>query len=182
VAGNPQAPLHIGVDFNVGKMAAIVGMVKNGTGHIIDEIFGDHNTPALCETIKKRYPNRAIQLFVDTAGNSEKTNASHTDIQILRYNFGEQNVLAYKKHLLVVDRIGVVNSKFLAADKKTRFLYVNDVACPLLTKCLEAQGYDKSGKPDKANDLDHLPDALGYYISYLFPPKNKLPTSTVNSH
>ena len=178
---NPSAPIQIGIDFNVGKMAAVVAMVKNQQVHVVEEIFGEHNTMTLCDHIKKKYSGRAIQLFVDSAGNAQKTNASLTDTGLLKYHFGDSNVFAYRKHLLVADRIGVVNSKFLAADGKTRTLFINDKYCPKLTKCLEAQGYDETGKPDKSQDLDHLPDALGYYISHIFPPARRLPTARVIS-
>jgi Terminase large subunit, T4likevirus-type, N-terminal/Terminase RNaseH-like domain len=165
--------LHIGVDFNVGKMAAITAVINGRTdqAHVIDEFFGAQHTRALAAEIKKRYAGRYVQLYVDTSGNSEKTNADQTDIQILRESFGESSVVAYKKHLLVSERVGIVNARFLAADGKTRMLFVNNAACPILTKCLEGQGYDKSGKPDKDGDMDHLPDALGYFVSYKWPLK-----------
>jgi hypothetical protein len=180
VSTKANEPLHIGVDFNVGKMAAIVSLMDGiGKIYVVDEIFGCENTMALAEEIKKRYPRRFIQLYVDTSGYAEKTNASQTDIQILRFHFGQDNVFAYKKHLTIDDRVGSVNARFLAADKTTRMLYVNDITCPRLTKNLEAQGYDKTGKPDKANDVDHLPDSLGYLIGYKFPIKSRVPSITL---
>jgi hypothetical protein len=176
---HPNAPLHIGVDFNVNKMCAETGIIFGGNIHMVDECFGQHNTLALAEELQKRYRGRQIKMYVDSAGQSEKTNASQTDIQILRQFFGEQNVFAYKRHILVADRVGVVNSKLCAADNKTRNLFINDRKAPLLAKSLETQSYDDKGKPDKANDVDHPVDALGYFVSAIFPPRNRLPTSTV---
>jgi Terminase RNaseH-like domain len=169
ISKHPQAPLHIGIDFNVGKMAAIVAVVTGGQMHVVDEFFGSTNTLALIEDIQKRYPRRDITCYVDASGNADKTNANITDIQLLKGAFGADKVKYKTKNPLVADRVGVVNTKLLAADKKTRQLLINDRACPKLSKDLEAQGY-KDGKPDKSNDVDHLPDALGYFVTYLFPP------------
>jgi hypothetical protein len=49
-----------------------------------------------------------------------------------------------------------------------RRLLVNPDRCPSLTEALEQQAYDRNGEPDKANGLDHLNDALGYFIFYKY--------------
>jgi hypothetical protein len=68
----------------------------------------------------------------------------------------------------VVDRVTSVNSMILNAEGQRRLL-VNTKACPELTLCLEQQVYDKNGAPDKSQGKDHLNDALGYLIHFLWP-------------
>jgi len=170
---HPNAPLLFGIDFNVGKMATTVGILIGHEGreqrlHIVDELWGCQNTDELIREIKRKYPNRRCRFFPDASGTAQKTNATYSDIELLRMAFGPENILNHKKNMLVVDRIGSVNAKLCAADG-TRTVLVNDSTCPKTVKCLESQGYDKEGRPDKANDIDHYPDALGYKVSYLWP-------------
>jgi len=170
VEQHPKHVLHIGIDFNVGKMSATTNIIENDITYAIDEFYGAQNTEALINEIKKRYPGRVIYCYPDSSGKSEKSNASITDIQLL-INAGF--VVKYQaKNPLVVDRIGSVNAR-LCNSLGIRRLFVNIQKCPRLVKTLEQQGFNDKGEPDKSGDLDHPADGVGYFIWYCYPIRGK---------
>jgi hypothetical protein len=158
-------PLHIGMDFNVGNMSAVIGVMRQGNPMALDELTGVRDTPAMIDTIKSRYKGHAINIYPDASGGSRKSiNASLSDIVLLR-NAGF-TVLAHASNPPVKDRV-LALSQMIHNQGKRRLL-VNPDRCPSLTEALEQQAYDKNGEPDKANGLDHLNDALGYFIFYKY--------------
>jgi hypothetical protein len=167
-------PLHIGLDFNVGKMAAVVLVLRDGNPHAVDELTGILDTPAMIAAIKARFVGHSILVYPDASGNSRKSNnASESDIALLRAaNF---NVLVSPSNPAVKDRVlavgQMIHDKLEGQDR--RRLRVNVDRCPVLVECLEKQAYDKNGEPDKSGDLDHLPDALGYFVHYRFPVRGR---------
>lgn len=178
---HPQAPLNVGIDFNVGKMATTIAIIINRQTHVVKELYGAQNTEQLIKEIRRVAGyNRLIKCFVDSSGASTQSNfttASRTDVEQLRAAFGVDNVHHYKGHIPVADRIGAVNARFCNANG-ARQLLINDAECPILTRCLETQGF-VNGAPNKSGDLDHLPDALGYEESFLFPPLKHVGKITV---
>lgn len=176
-------PLHIGMDFNVGKMCAIVNVLRDGDPHAVDELTGIIDTPAMISAIKARFEGHAIYVYPDASGGNRKSNnASESDIALLRA--ARFTVLAPAANPPVKDRVlsmnqmissveeGVANplGREMRGDKPVkRRLRVNTDACPMLVETLEKQAYDKNGEPDKSGDLDHAPDAQGYFIHYRYP-------------
>lgn len=165
-------PLYIGCDFNVRKMAATV-YVKRNLGkewHAVAELSGLHDTPALIERIKSEWPNSEINMYPDATGiktSSQKSRASESDIGLLEdagFNLISTCTRRRKANPHVADRINAVNAAFYA-----RILFVNYINCPNVASCLEKQGYDKGGDPDKDSGFDHQNDATGYPIAYEFP-------------
>jgi hypothetical protein len=160
--------LHIGCDFNVDPMTAIVA-VKNHLGlHVIDEIkiYGS-NTEELADEIKSRYPRQSIVVYPDPAGAQRKTSAGgRTDHTILR-NSGFR-VLAPNSHNSVRDGINAVNAKLCSsAGVSTLFI---DPKCKYLIECLEKHVYKEGTSiPDKSSGWDHMNDALRYMVDYLYP-------------
>jgi hypothetical protein len=161
----PNLPLHIGIDFNIGKMHSTVGIVKSHQPFLIDEFTGLRDTQALIAAIKNRYPNRAIYCYPDASGRNEKTNATTSDIQQLE-NAGF-DINAKRSNPEVRNRIASVNA-LICNGKNERRLKVNPDKCPTLVKTLEQQSYI-DGKPDKSNDIDHSGDALGYFTYWNWP-------------
>ena len=53
--------------------------------------------------------------------------------------------------------------------KGVRRYRVNTNKCPTYTDNIEQQVYAKNGEPDKAHGTDHMNDAGGYYIAYVYP-------------
>lgn len=166
-------PLHIGMDFNVGNMTAIVFVLRDGEPHAADELTGILDTPAMIATIKSRYEGHAIHVYPDASGNSRKSNnASESDISLLRA--ARFTVLVAPSNPAVKDRILSVNQMIHSEGK--RRLRVNVDRCPMLVECLEKQAYDKNGEPDKSGGLDHANDAAGYFIFYRFPVRSRIVT------
>lgn len=159
-------PLHIGMDFNVGKMSAVVFVLRDGDPHAVDELTGILDTPAMIAAIKARYEGHAVFVYPDASGNSRKSNnASESDISLLRN--ARFTVLVAPSNPAVKDRILAMNQ--MIHSEGARRLRVNVDRCPAFVEGLEKQAYDKNGEPDKTSGLDHVNDAGGYMIFYKFP-------------
>lgn len=159
----PNEPLHVGQDFNVGKMASAVCVQRGDEWHAVEELSGLQDTPHLVRVLAERYEGHHITVYPDASGGSRKTvNASVSDIQIIRS--AGFSVRAPNKNPPVKDRILAVNTGF----DKLR-LFVNDAKCPELAEALEQLPYDKNGEPDKTTGHDHHPDALGYLVHQRMP-------------
>lgn len=163
----PGEQLHIGMDFNVQNMAAVVHVERNGLPIAVNELIGVYDTPAMIELLKERFPQHKITVYPDASGQNRKTvNASTNDLALLRQaGFG---VVVDAANPSVKDRIVAVNAAFLNAKGERRYK-VNTRRCPEYTRCLEQQAYDKFGQPDKTSGTDHANDAGGYYICKRLP-------------
>lgn len=166
----PSEPLHIGMDFNVGQMSAVVFVLRDGNPHAVDEFTGLLDTPAMIAAVKSRYIGHAIFVYPDSSGGSRKTvNASESDIALLRA--ARFTVLAPSSNPAVKDRVMAMNQ--MIHSDGVRRLMVNADDCPMFVECLEKQAYDKNGEPDKSGGLDHTNDAAGYFIHYKFPVRGR---------
>jgi hypothetical protein len=146
-------PLHIGMDFNVGKMSAVVFVLRDGLPHATDELTGLLDTPAMIAAIKSRYEGHAIFVYPDASGQGRKSNdASVSDLSLLRA--ARFTVLAPSSNPFVKDRVLAVNQ--MIHSEGDRRLRVNVDQCPALIEGLEKQAYDKNGEPDKKSGLDHV--------------------------
>lgn len=163
--------LLIGMDFNVGKMAAVIGVeviIDNRRCLIIiDEVVKKRgteqkikNTEEMIKELKLRYPDSFLICYPDYAGNSETTKCNDTDVSLLKAS-GIRVIT--KVNPFIKDRVNVVNSTFKNALHQTT-VFINKILCHELTIALTSQGYDKFGKPDKTQGHDHILDALGYLI------------------
>jgi hypothetical protein len=176
-------PLHIGMDFNVGKMSAVVFVLRDGEPHAVDELTGILDTPAMIASIKSRFEDHAIFVYPDASGNNRKSNnASESDIALLRA--ARFTVLVNASNPAVKDRVLAMNQMICSevegpalemrgGKPVKRRLRVNVDKCPMLVECLEKQAYDKNGDPDKTSGLDHSNDAAGYFIAYKFPVRGR---------
>ncbi|MDM0041868.1 terminase family protein [Variovorax sp. J22R193] len=163
-------PLHIGMDFNVYKMAAVVHVMRDGLPRALAELVNLRDTPAMIEAIKSRYGNagRSITIYPDASGdNKSSKGASLSDIVMLK-GAGFQVSVGHSNPA-VKDRIASVNGMILNAKGERRYL-VNTDACPITTECIEQQVYDETnGEPDKKSGFDHTNDGLGYFLHRRFP-------------
>lgn len=163
-------PLHIGMDFNVGNMSAVVFVLRDGDPHAVDELTGILDTPAMIAAIKARYQGHAIHVYPDASGNSRKSNnASESDIALLRA--ARFNVLVAPSNPAVKDRVLSMNQ--MIHSDGSRKLRVNQDRCPSFVEALEKQAYDKNGEPDKVSGFDHLNDAAGYFCFYRYPVRGR---------
>lgn len=156
-------PLHIGLDFNVTKMAAVIHVLRNDNPHAVAELTNILDTPAMIAAIQSKYDGHKILIYPDASGNNRKSqNASASDIALLRQ--AGFTVLVNASNPAVKDRVLSLNK--LIGQRKYR---VNPDTCPELVESLEKQSYDKNGDPDKTTGFDHLLDATGYCIAYRYP-------------
>lgn len=160
--------LHIGVDFNVSPICAVIFARAGNILHVIDEIriFGS-NTDELVVEIQSRYGLHGIVCYPDPAGAQRKTSAGgRTDHTILRS--AGFRVIAPHGHNAVRDGINAVNAKLLSSSGVTT-LYI-DPKCKYTIECLEKFTYKEGTSiPDKDSGFDHLADALRYAVDALFP-------------
>lgn len=164
--------LHVGMDFNVMNMAAIITVTRQGRPHAVRELTGVRDTPEMARILKDRYQNgvgrkHAIVIYPDASGqNTSSKSASVSDLSILQqHGF---TIRVEPSNPAVRDRVNAVNALIMNA-KGERRLKVNTHNCPTLTESLEQQAYDKNGEPDKTSGLDHPNDALGYRIVQDWP-------------
>ena len=153
-------PLRIGVDFNIGNMSAVIGVRLGNKLLLIDEISGAHDTDAMAQEIRRRFPDQRVYMYPDASGGNRSTNASRTDIQILEtYGFSNQSP---KANPPVRDRVASVQA--LLENGKGEVRLQVSANCKRTIECLELQSYTEAGDPDKDAGYDHMNDALGYLI------------------
>lgn len=159
--------LHIGMDFNVLKMAAVVYVIRDGNPHAVAELVGLRDTPSMAQAIKERWPNHSKIIYPDASGqNTSSKRASESDLSILRqHGF---NIQVDSTNPAIKDRLNAVNGLILNSQGERR-LKVNTRLCPHLTEGLEQQVYDANGMPDKSAGVDHVNDAAGYPLVKMFP-------------
>ena len=159
-------PLHVGVDFNVNNMSAVIAVRTPDKLIVIDEISGGHDTDAIGQEIKRRYPNRVLYAYPDASGGNRSTNATRTDIEILSsYGFSNQSD---RSNPPVRDRVAAVQAALENGKGKVRVQITQN--CKRLIECLELQSFTDKGEPDKDTGYDHMNDAIGYMIWRLFNP------------
>ena len=166
--------IHVGMDFNVNPMSAVIFAQEGNTVYAIDEItLLSSNTEEIVEEIKLRYPSKKVIVYPDPAGTQRKTSAGGlTDHKILA-NAGFV-VKAPNRHNAVRDGNNAVNAK-LCNVKNERTFFV-DPKCKKTIDALSKHSYkDGSSIPDKDTGFDHMADAIRYYIDYVFPVRRDLP-------
>lgn len=169
--------LHIGMDFNVLKMACVVFVVRHGSPYAIDEMVDVRDTPTMAILLKERYPNHKICIYPDASGhNTSSKNASQSDHDILRQHGFK--VCVNSTNPSIKDRLNAVNRLILDVDGR-RELRINTRQCTELTDALEQQVYDKNGMPDKMSGHDHILDAFGYFLAYRYPIKKPVSRSFI---
>jgi hypothetical protein len=160
--------LHIGLDFNVDPMSAVICIIVNEIIIVVDEIqIYSSNTQEMCEEIKTRYQNKKIVVYPDPSARQRKTSAGgFTDLSILK-NAGF-DVKCKNTAPLIRDRINAVNAKLKNVNGKNSLFIVK--SCKNVIKSIERQIYKEGTHvPDKDSGYDHMNDALGYLIEFNFP-------------
>ncbi len=168
-----DAVIHVGLDFNIDPMSACLCYIKNDIAYFFDEIvIYSSNTDELITELLQRYPNRKIIVYPDPAARQRRTSAGgRTDLTLLQ-NSG-LSVKCRGTHALVRDRINSVNSR-LSNNNGKRYIYI-DPSCKNLINSLMKQTYKEGTNQPEKNGFDHMTDAMGYLIEYLYPITNNLP-------
>lgn len=153
--------LHVGMDFNVMNMTALVCVIRNDAPVVVRELVGVRDTPKMVELLKARFPDHQIVVYPDASGKSRRsTNAQQSDLTLLREAGFALRV--DPSNPPVKDRVMSVNA-VLPITK------VNTDNCPTFTESLEQQAYDKNGEPDKTSGHDHSTESFGYFVHKRWP-------------
>jgi len=155
----PKENLFIGQDFNVGGCCGRVVVIRKGKPMLLDE-YCVNDTESIITHLKNAYSGHRIVITPDASSDSNKTNSSKTDLQLLK-DAGFM-IDAPKANPRIKNRVNTVNNMFYRNE-----LLVNTNKCPKSTEALEQQAYDKNGDPEKfagADTVDDSNDALGYII------------------
>lgn len=165
----PGEALHIGVDFNVLNMHAVVFVVRNGEPMAVQELTKVRDTPAMARLLSERYKGHSVTVYPDASGqNTSSKNAGESDLTILKQH--GLRISVGTRNPAVRDRVNAINAMLLNGEGVRR-LKVNTDACPTLTESLEQQAYAPNGEPDKTSGHDHANDAAGYFIAQRYPIK-----------
>jgi hypothetical protein len=169
----PGETLHVGMDFNVTKMAAVVHVLRGDDPHAVDELVDVFDTPAMIALLKSRFAGHSVLVYPDASGGSRRSvMASESDLSLLRS--AGLRVCVNPANPAVKDRVLAVNA-LIHRDGARRYR-VNPQGCPHLVESLEKQAYDKNGEPDKSAGFDHVLDGMGYFIAYRYPIVRRVAT------
>ena len=163
-APEDEETILVGIDFNVGNTNAALAIRRGRELFFFDEIAGAHDTDALGQELRRRYPDARILGYPDASGANRSTNSSRSDVAILA-DYGISN-MAPKANPPVRDRVAAVQAALENGKGETRLWF--DPRCRKLIECLELQSYTEKGDPDKDSGYDHMPDAAGYLVHRVF--------------
>jgi hypothetical protein len=162
--------IYVGMDFNFDPMSAIIAQVRGNEVYIYDEIMmRGSSTEDMVNEINHRYAYSKVVVFPDPASKQRKTSAGgKTDLSILVNAGYDVKVRTY--HTPIRDRVNSVNTKLKnAANERTLFIHPK---CKNTIDSLQRLTYKEgTNQVDKDSGLDHMADAVGYLIDYLFPIK-----------
>jgi hypothetical protein len=162
--------IYVGMDFNFDPMSAIIAQVKGNEVYIYDEIMmRGSSTEDMVNEINHRYAYSKVVVFPDPASKQRKTSAGgKTDLSILINAGYDVKVRTY--HTPIRDRVNSVNTKLKnAANERTLFIHPK---CKNTIDSLQRLTYKEgTNQVDKDSGLDHMADAVGYLVDYLFPIK-----------
>ena len=160
--------LHIGMDFNIGNMSAVVHVIDEKP-IAVDEMKKVYDTEQMCQLIKEKYPTNRIIIYPDASGKNRNTSTTKTDIEILK--LAGFVVHAKNSNPPVNDRLKNMNRMFCNGKNEIGYM-VNTHKCTEYTEALERMAYDSNGQPDKSSGFDHITDAAGYFIYWEYPLRN----------
>jgi hypothetical protein len=168
----PESVVSVGMDFNVDPMTAVLGHVRNDTFHQFGEVWlNNSNTFEMRDELINRFKNpKRLIIYPDCTGDSERSNATKTDIQILKD--AGFTVRAKSTNPFQRDRINTVNSFIKDRGAVTKYK-INARDCPKTVNDLNKRQCLSDGRLDKDQEkeqqIGHISDGLGYLIYYLFP-------------
>jgi hypothetical protein len=159
-----EETILVGIDFNVGNTNAALAVRRGRELFFFDEIAGAHDTDAIGQELRRRYPHARILGYPDASGANRSTNSSRSDVAILA-SYDISN-MAPKANPPIRDRVAAVQAALENGKGETR-LWVHP-RCRKLVECLELQSYTEKGEPDKDAGYDHMNDAAGYLVHRVF--------------
>jgi len=170
LAYDPGLPLALAIDFNVNPLHAAVIQASGDVVMVVDEIvLASSNTYELCNEVRARYGEIQVVAYPDPTGRARKTagtSEAPSDFAILMSHGFE--VRARPSSPAVKDRVNAVNRRLMDASGRTG-LIVSD-GCRNTIRSFEQTCYKPgSSVVDKAASVEHMTDAIGYFIEYEHP-------------
>lgn len=165
--------LHIGMDFNITNMNAVVYVVEGKNVYAVAELVGLYDTSSMIDEIKDRFGRRRIAIYPDASGKAKSTSGL-SDFDLLKK--AGFVIRSDEKNPFIRDRVNAMNQSFFSNSGEIMH-FVNPDTCPEFTAALEQIGW-KKGVPDKSSGLDHVTEAAGYFIAQRF--KNKWMRATTH--
>tara|TARA_R110000803_G_scaffold24966_4_gene59834 strand:+ start:3137 stop:4375 length:1239 start_codon:yes stop_codon:yes gene_type:complete len=166
---NDRTPLHIGMDFNISPMSAVVAQKDKDDIHVFDEIeIWGSNTYEMVKEIRNRYGNqRQMYVYPDASGASRSTNSQGISDHIILQNNGFK-LVTKNINPPVAEAIASVNSRLCSHTGEIHLTI--DPKCKSLRECLIKHSYKEGTKiPDKTTGYDHMTDALRYLVHGIVP-------------
>ena len=166
---NDRTPLHIGMDFNISPMSAVVAQRDKDDIHVFDEIeIWGSNTYEMVKEIRNRYGNqRQMYVYPDASGASRSTNSQGISDHIILQNNGFK-LVTKNINPPVAEAIASVNSRLCSHTGEIHLTI--DPKCKSLRECLIKHSYKEGTKiPDKTTGYDHMTDALRYLVHGIVP-------------
>ena len=173
---DPSQPILIGMDFNIDPMSAVIMQYSREKRElwVVDEIhMTQSNVAEIADEIERRYwrhiKAKKLAVYPDPAGANRNQGRGESNFDVLKQK-GIKHIIYRRKHPAVTDRVNAVNSMLRSADGSIRIRV--DKRCKELIKSLEQTLY-KSGtaQVDKSAGMEHMADAIGYPVEYLFPAR-----------
>jgi len=182
-----REPLHIGIDFNVGRGCAVIFIQRtlppnhpnNPTNNqqpwpifiAVDEIYNSFDTPDTIRHLNERYPANLFPqriVYPDASGKNRKSvNATISDLTLLTQ--AKFRIKKPNKNPPIKDRVAATNAALYNSKQETR-TYLLKEKTPNLSDALVQQVYDNNGLPKKGeSEFDDMTDAFSYPHSYLYP-------------
>ncbi len=169
---NPLLPIWVGQDFNLTPMSSIILQPQeNGELWAVDEvILKGASTEKTCDELERRYwrwQDKFI-IFPDPNGGTKQHARGETDMDIFRERGFERHKF-HRRTPLVVDRVNSVNRMLMNARGEIKLRV--DEKCKETIQSLEQVLWKKDGSReiDKEANIEHITDALGYPVQYMFP-------------
>ncbi len=178
----PNLPIVFTWDFNVNPMCTAICQVHRDEVWVIDEIVIEtSNTMEVCHEFIRRYGaygkdhKAGIYIYGDASGRAKTTKTDDTDYSIIRQMVGH-HFSAYEFYIevpaanpAVSDRINAVNA-MLENSEGLRRIFVDD-RCAMVRESFTRTVYKAgTGGIDKKQNIEHITDALGYFVYRQFTP------------
>jgi hypothetical protein len=165
---NPNLIVHIGLDFNVGYMAASFSHKVDDRQIFFDELLltGDSNTYTMASALKELYPIERILITCDASGASRKSSAMEqalTDVAILKkagyeVRFMRQNARLRRRQIQMNGLLH--NARIIINPKCVNLIKDFD-------KCRQKPDFTKDEGSDKK--FSHFSDGADYVCGFEHP-------------